>query len=126
MINNKLLYIFIIFWLICLTGCDERRLELIQDYSGLQLPGKYQILTNKTESEGFAGADFTVTIALKFDDNEFKKLVNNLEKIKKSTQYGQWIKVKNKYEFRSNPALLHSSGETVEMDIDKTENILKF
>ncbi len=109
---RKYILLFLSFSLI--VSCEIDRIDFISKYSGLVLPESYDVLVNKTESSGFAGADFEITIILDFDLKNFKILTDQISDL--SIKNKHWTVTDTSYKYYYE--ITDSEFEKIELDID--------
>lgn len=115
-----LLRILIATILLGLVSCtqEQKRIELIEERTGLELPEKYLITRNESVDEGSFDGDFTIYIDLQFDEANFKLLKDNIEN---SKDLGRWTKNESGIKFTST-----DPNEPAIMEIDEKARTLKF
>ena len=86
---------------------------MISENFEISLPNNYEVVENRTESFGFSGADFEVNVELKFAENGFAKLQEELQKI-------------DSLKKNDNEYIKDIDGEIAVLTIDKGKRTLKF
>ena len=90
---------------------------MIEEYSDLKLPKDYKVLQATSESAGFAGADFLVTVELEFDSLNFVDLLRTVP-----TKSNEWGEDGGNIYYSKDV----SPAETVSIVIEPASKLLRF
>ena len=112
---NRIVLLFLSF---CLISCGNKRIELISERSGLELPRDYIVLENKTESSGIQ--DYEINVALKFDTKSLAEIMAKVDSL---------VLINKKWR-RNNQEVIYynrdNSQDFESITIDLDTGILKF
>jgi hypothetical protein len=115
---TKSLLVSIFFLALISCGNENARIRIIKEKSGIDLPEKFETLRNESIDAGSADGDFSVYIDLRFDEESFKSLKDNIEK---SNGMGVWTKTKGGLMFYST-----DQNEPTTIEINDSLRTLKF
>ena len=106
--------------MICFTliSCGKNRIKLISENSNLILPKDFKILQNETQSTGIS--DFEINIMLQFDENNFQKIIHQVDSL--ILVDPNWKSSNNEYYYENST----NQSEPSNIKIYKHNKTLKF
>ncbi len=111
--------------ILVLSSCSGKasRIELLEETTGLHLPGEYQELKNVTREEGAFGSDFIITIILKLDERGMQQIIRQIKiaSATKAAKSGTWERTQEGYRFTRN-----DENEITDATVNLVEKTIHF